>query len=868
MNRQIATLLFAIVGALGLGLTLDAQTTQNLNDWLDVTASTVEDIRIASDPDTGLLYAELTPFGMPLTLELQKYSLRADDFQVLVDDGSGALVPNPAPPIVTYRGIVLQDPSSKVRATYIDGGLTALVWTSNGSLGIQPVPKGAPGEHVIYRSQDIVPGPERCGVNTPSLPPTGGGSGPQGTGTYICEIGCDADFEYYQENGSNVNSTVNDVEGLLNAVEGIYDNNPINIIYEITTIVVRSNSNDPYTTTSPGGLLNQFQSTWNSTPESNIRQDVAHLFTGRDLNGGVIGIASLFAICDPTDHYGLSQAEYTGNFSLRTSLVAHELGHNWSAQHCDAQANCRIMCSFNGGCDGISNLTFASGPQGQIINYRNSIGCDAQLPEPQLLPFEETWPGGGVNGNRWTFNKGCVSSTAADNEPSSPRSLNLDSVNGQNYNDNQIRSNFILAAGADVVLQFYTQHKGVEAGEELRVSYLNSGLDWVNVTTIVSDGNDQTTFQFHEFDLPGSAAHNSLRIRFRVEGNEANDDWYVDDIRVTDGVPVMDPPEIDSIFPTSGPPTGGTVVTVNGSNFTPDAAVLFGIESAPTTFISQNQLSTVSPPNSPGSVNIVVSQTTGAVALIDGFTYTSETLSMDTTSAAPGAFGHEVDVFGTHDTELFGYSFGVDYDRDLLRVDEVVPDGTAAENAEFFAPTLNDSPEPAGGWWTLGVIIDLLDPIGIPAGVDSVLATARYDIEPSATVGTITVLEFRGDLGSPIVPLTFVTDIGEVTPQALSAILNIEDSAQFLRGDADGDGIFNGLADALFSLAFQFQGGPSPVCMEAADSDGDSTFNGLSDSLWTLTHQFQGGPPPPAPYPACGSDPDPGNNLGCDPNGC
>ena len=91
---------------------------------------------------------------------------------------------------------------------------------------------------------------------------------------------------------------------------------------------------------------------------------------------------------------------------------------------------------------------------------------------------------------------------------------------------------------------------------------------------------------------------------------------------------------------------------------------------------------------------------------------------------------------------------------------------------------------------------------------------------------------------------------------------------QFIRADSDGNGIFNGLVDALFTLAFQFQGGPAPVCLEAADADGDGTFNGLVDALYTLAFQFQGGTPPPAPYPDCGPDPDAPGSIGCDPNGC
>ena len=86
----------------------------------------------------------------------------------------------------------------------------------------------------------------------------------------------------------------------------------------------------------------------------------------------------------------------------------------------------------------------------------------------------------------------------------------------------------------------------------------------------------------------------------------------------------------------------------------------------------------------------------------------------------------------------------------------------------------------------------------------------------------------------------------------------------FIRGDATGDGVFNGLVDALRILEFQFQGGEVPPCMESADADGNAVFNGLVDSLFVLAHQFQGGPPPSAPYPDCGVDPDPSVSLGCD----
>ncbi len=90
----------------------------------------------------------------------------------------------------------------------------------------------------------------------------------------------------------------------------------------------------------------------------------------------------------------------------------------------------------------------------------------------------------------------------------------------------------------------------------------------------------------------------------------------------------------------------------------------------------------------------------------------------------------------------------------------------------------------------------------------------------------------------------------------------------FIRGDASGDGVFNGLSDAIVMLSFQFSGGPAPACMESADANNDGLFNGLTDALWVLNHAFTGGPPPAAPYPACGVDPEPGTSLGCGVNAC
>lgn len=82
----------------------------------------------------------------------------------------------------------------------------------------------------------------------------------------------------------------------------------------------------------------------------------------------------------------------------------------------------------------------------------------------------------------------------------------------------------------------------------------------------------------------------------------------------------------------------------------------------------------------------------------------------------------------------------------------------------------------------------------------------------------------------------------------------------YLRGDSDGDGVLNPLADALHLLSFGFLGGSPPPCLDAADVDGDGESNPIADGIYLLSFGFLSGPPPPEPFSACG----PGDEVvGC-----
>jgi hypothetical protein len=173
---------------------------------------------------------------------------------------------------------------------------------------------------------------------------------------------------------------MSDIENVINAVEAIYDAD-VGVLYDITTILVRTAEQDPYTTSNPGSLLNQFQLHW-TTSQDAVHRDIAHLFTGKNMVGSVIGIAQLSVICSQGNGFGLSESKWTGNFAFRTALTAHELGHNWSAGHCDGEGSCSIMCSGLGGCSG--NISaFNTSSKNAINNKKNASGClDDAIPPP------------------------------------------------------------------------------------------------------------------------------------------------------------------------------------------------------------------------------------------------------------------------------------------------------------------------------------------------------------------------------------------------------------------------------------------------------------------------------------------------------
>lgn len=341
----------------------------------DLTNGTVQRLTLPAATEQGLEVG-VTLNGVGRTLTLKPCDIRGANFQLLVDDGK-AIREVPAPAVALYRGTIAGHDDSIVAAQVDNGRLHATLRFEGITWGIEALrehlPTAAADAHVVYRRADVwMPADLRCAV------PDGLGRGHdhglepgnqlQMVTLKQTDIALDLDENYFARNGSNVGTAMAAAFRTMNDVDVIYQRD-VGITYKIGTVLVRQVPT--YANSDLQALLPEFQNRWNSQ-HGNIQRDVVHLFTGKGSFSGIIGIAYLSVICNIGSAYGISKAY--SNAVTNAGLVAHELGHNWAAPHCDGSSPCNIMCSGLGGCSG--NLTaFAPVSINVITNFRNSRGC-------------------------------------------------------------------------------------------------------------------------------------------------------------------------------------------------------------------------------------------------------------------------------------------------------------------------------------------------------------------------------------------------------------------------------------------------------------------------------------------------------------
>ena len=487
-----------------------------LGNQLGLNALGLQSLTITPHTNGRVLVPVILDGGL-YTLELAPFSSRAANFKVFIDDGSGQLVEIEPPAPKTWRGRVIEMPGSVVAAS-IDNGLSAsILLHDNVQDGwfIQPITDvlaGVAGDvHIVYHGNAVREMDVHCGGGL--LPDLGGFNpiDPQMDGTFrgpgfkICEMAYDADFQFYQQNGSNTNNTIADIENVQNGMIIVYERD-CNVTFTTTQIIVRTSSaSNPYTSNVADTLLTQFRNHWNAN-HGNVHRDLAHLMTGRNM-GGVLGIAWLSVVCVQNTAYGVSRSRFTTAMASRIALTAHEVGHNFSANHCSG-STCKIMCASLGGCGGIGLPNFSPAEASVITNYANGRPCLANTGPPPNDPPSVfiTTPFSGAQ-----FNQGdpIFFSVIADDPQDGNIAANVlwsSSINGV-FGAGASFTYSNLAVGTHTITASVTDSGGLSANHQVSITINGTVVnppDRPAKPTVTDQGNGSVLVQW--IDLPNETA--------------------------------------------------------------------------------------------------------------------------------------------------------------------------------------------------------------------------------------------------------------------------------------------------------------------------------------------------------------------------
>ncbi|HYN86435.1 MAG TPA: M12 family metallo-peptidase [Pyrinomonadaceae bacterium] len=355
----------------------------------------------------------------PLAVELEPFDVRAKNWRGVAMTADGTAVEIERPPVVTYKGRVPAWGGAAARFTIDGERVEGLIIARDGMHFVEPARNFSPSadkDQLLFYSEHDVRAESfgECGVTLAERVEVGaarveseGWQTQKGVAPPELfsprpelELATEADFEYFQfykvrtPNNTDAQATAEalaEITSIVNQVDGVYESQ-LGIEIRIVHSRVWQTSNDPYNTNSAGTTLSQFRSDYDSSfaPAPAPRRDLAHLWSGRDFEGGTIGVAYLGSVCaDPSLSYGLSQ-QLTQS-AQKVALTAHEIGHNFNAEHPNqadpAPTNCpndsatntpTIMNSFI-----TPSATFCQYSRDQITNHTAARGsCLARLAQP------------------------------------------------------------------------------------------------------------------------------------------------------------------------------------------------------------------------------------------------------------------------------------------------------------------------------------------------------------------------------------------------------------------------------------------------------------------------------------------------------
>lgn len=334
-------------------------------------------------------------------LDLEPHDMRAGNYTAVEIGADGierAVWMNG--PVRTYKGTVRGMAGAQARFTVDEDTLEGVIITSGERYFIEPKRKYAAeagdSEFVFYKSSDVnadVAGvggtldrelrhqTDALSSKVEKLEAASLGVLPATTVRDV-QLATDADAEFVAALGGAAAANA-EILAIMNQVEGVYQTQ-VGLSFTIVHQNAWTNAGtDPYTTNEPGGcytaamcglapgaaldpkgLINELGEWWNAN-KSNVLRDLTHLWTGKDVVGSTVGLAWIGVTCQ-NQSYGYGFSQRLTSLPGKYIVTAHEIGHNFGADHSDGQSGCgnTIMGSFIG-----TGFTFCPFSVGQISDH-------------------------------------------------------------------------------------------------------------------------------------------------------------------------------------------------------------------------------------------------------------------------------------------------------------------------------------------------------------------------------------------------------------------------------------------------------------------------------------------------------------------
>jgi len=276
--------------------------------------------------------------------------IRSADYQlrVLTENGLQIL---PKGENITYGGYAAGQTENDVRLTLSQNFIFGYVEMGELTFFIEPAKRFKAdlpeNYYVVYRTDDVRPRPEsRCGWTQTehrkaALEHSEPGEEKMFGNCYTVEIALASDFSMFQVFGS-VFGVQDFMLGVLNNVQTNYDTEfADDIRFEVVTqFIVSTTGGNPWSSSTDAGTLLESFRNWGNAGNFGVPFDVASLWTNRDFNGSIIGVAWIAGLCSDL-RYNTCQL-FSSNAAFLRVLKAHELGHNFGADH-DAEGANTIM---------------------------------------------------------------------------------------------------------------------------------------------------------------------------------------------------------------------------------------------------------------------------------------------------------------------------------------------------------------------------------------------------------------------------------------------------------------------------------------------------------------------------------------------